>query len=174
MLLLVHCLLFNIAILVLHMELAGYVLWSSSDSGIAIVLFKPHHVRLQVSHDNKVYNLFSDKEGKRQATFVGKFEDLRTYKISTLGGIPIEELEKASNKALGRDFTAFVVPAEPGKEPLASDFYKVRCFKLMMARLRHHELPITIALHLIVYPLCEICRLCLWKIQANSQGCTWY
>lgn len=84
---------------------------------------------LQVSRDDKVYNLFTDRDGKRTSTYVGNFEDLQTFNIASLGGIPVEQLEKFSKYKLGNEFTAFVAPADKGKAPTNEDFTKVIPFQ---------------------------------------------
>ena len=79
--------------------------------------------RIQVTGDDKVYNLF-EADGERQQVFVGQFSDLRTQKISSLGGIPIEAFRRAYDKSFDGPVTAFTAPALKGQEPQKEDFVR--------------------------------------------------
>ncbi len=61
----------------------------------------------QVTWDNKVYNVFLDKNGEEQRRYVGDIRDVRTFRVKDLGGISVERLQRASKGRFDGSLTAF-------------------------------------------------------------------
>ena len=84
----------------------------------------------QVDREDKVYNMFVDKEGNPQNVYVGRMDELKDFDIKTLGGIPVEDLKKASDGRFNGTVTAFEDPnddkvALPPNAPLELDEVRV-------------------------------------------------
>lgn len=57
--------------------------------------------------DNKVYNVFLDKNGEEQRRYVGDIRDVRSFRVKDLGGISVERLQRASKGRFDGTVTAF-------------------------------------------------------------------
>lgn len=60
-----------------------------------------------MTYDNKVYNVFLDKNGEEQRRYVGDIRDVRSFKVKDLGGISVERLQRASKGRFDGTVTAF-------------------------------------------------------------------
>ncbi|EIE25318.1 hypothetical protein COCSUDRAFT_61541 [Coccomyxa subellipsoidea C-169] len=60
-----------------------------------------------VTWDNKVYNVFLDKNGEEQRRYVGDIRDVRSFRVKDLGGISVDRLQRASKGRFDGTVTAF-------------------------------------------------------------------
>ena len=58
-----------------------------------------------------MYNLFIDRDGEEHRVYVGNIRQLRTQKVDSLGGIPVEALQRASGGRFDGRLTGF--PDDP-------------------------------------------------------------
>lgn len=72
---------------------------------------------MQVTKDNEIFNVFEETPGERETVYVGRLEDLRTQDIRQLGGIPVDQMEKAFGKSFDGTITGFVDPVKNGQLP---------------------------------------------------------
>lgn len=62
---------------------------------------------VQVTWDNKVYNVYLDRNGEEQRRYVGDIRDVGTFKVKDMGGISVERLQRASRGRFDGTITAF-------------------------------------------------------------------
>ena len=87
---------------------------------------------VQVTGDSQVFNIFEDGNGERQTVYVGSFDDLKTQDIKQLGGIPVQQLEKAFGQSFDGTITGFVDRASKGQTPQLADPVSCPHFPLLL------------------------------------------
>jgi hypothetical protein len=80
-----------------------------------------------------MYNVYIDRNEQEQRVYVGDIHDLATFKLKSIGGISVDDLERASNGRFNGVITAF--PDENYDVPLPPDV------PLYLNKVQHHHTP---------------------------------
>jgi hypothetical protein len=84
---------------------AGNVYYDTEDPRVGLYI---------VDAQGEMYNEFVDREGQVQKVYVGNLSDLTSVKVSEVGGVPVEELQRSVRGFRGGRVVGFQKLPEPG------------------------------------------------------------